>query len=491
MNENKVISIRRSRDSGRQRRSASVVHRLLALEPIWLLLLAPSLLWTEQLWDPVMRPFLILALFLFWPLRLKVGLPVLPTGAAGWFVGFLLIWIPITIWRAPASDVAWASAGYFYFALAFFLAATHWRLLQKKPVILVLPLLLLGTSLAIIGPESFSVDPDKMLNFYTVTDFEDPALSLRDTSLASGDRSRQGQLHPSGSNTDSDVTIVSALQQLLSQETINPNILAALLALLLPLGLALAVRWPWRHQGWRWLPLWPLLLLMGNALLLSQSRAAWLATLVALLCLGQLLWDSALRWPATRIILFYGGLFLVGASFVLLYLYPRLWYFGADSAVVESAWLSLQSRVEIWQLSLQLVLQNPLFGVGLGMYVPAFQNAFPTLPSFHGRAIPPHAHNLFIQLALDLGLPGLLAYLAFVAALVRSLLGVLQQQARGGRSIRLMVGVLAALVAMVTIGLVDNALWGTKLIFLPWSIFALAWLLIKAAGEQKEKASRR
>jgi len=468
----------------------------LRLEPYWLLLLAPSLLFTEQLWEPVLRPFFILALFLFWPLRLKVGIRALPAGATGWFTGFLLLWIPVTIWRAPDSEVAWASAGYLYFALAFFLALIHWRLLQKKPVRLALLLLSLGTTLAVIGPDSFSVDPDKQLNFYLVSNFDEPNLMVGDTppqpaqgsNIGDSDTLSYQQVRDFSSTVDSDHTSTFGLQQWFGQETINPNILAAFLALLLPLGLALALRWPWRNQGWRWLLLWPSLLLMGNALLLSQSRGAWIATLVALFLLASLQLGKRRRWQIVGIVLFGSGVLVTLIPLTLARTNPLLWRFLIDLPVVESAWLSLLRRLGIWQLSLQLVLQNPLLGVGLGMYEQAFRDAFPALPLINGRSVPPHAHNLFVQLALDLGLPGLLAYVGLLGTLVRSLLGVLQQKIRDRTSTRLIIGLIGTLTAMMTVGLVDNALWGTKLVFLPWSLFALVWLVTHAGSENERYA---
>ncbi|MEZ4726576.1 MAG: hypothetical protein R3E79_05530 [Caldilineaceae bacterium] len=47
------------------RRHTSWLSRLLWVEPFWVLLLAPSLVFTEYFWEPMLRPLLIGALFLF------------------------------------------------------------------------------------------------------------------------------------------------------------------------------------------------------------------------------------------------------------------------------------------------------------------------------------------------------------------------------------------------------------------------------------------
>jgi putative inorganic carbon (HCO3(-)) transporter len=445
------------------RRPLSWLNRLLWWEPFWLLGLAPSLLFTEYFWEPTLRPLLIVALFLFWPLRLKAEQPLLPRGAAGWFLGFLLLWLLVTIGRSANSNLSWEIAGYLYLALVGFVALIHWPPLRKQPAGLALLLMTVGVGLAVVGPEAFSVNPDKMLDAYQTEEF-----SLVDPTLEG--------------------------------ETINPNILGAALALILPLGLALALHWSWAR--WRWLPLllWAPILIMGNGLLLSQSRSSWLALGVA----GLLLFWWLLTSPAATVgrlrqqsrwrpIL---ALLLVAALLAALVL---LWRFGVVTTFVtpelqQSTQTSLARRMDIWRLSLAMVGSNPLTGIGLGNYEEAFTASFPTLPLIQGRLAPPHAHNLFLQLALDLGLPGLLAYVGFGALLFSQLLRRLHQPPDGRQALAhsaaaqsVAIGVGSALAAMLLVGCFDNALWGTKLTMIPWSLFALALIV----GEVEEPNASR
>jgi len=421
----KSISKRRIR-----RQHTSWLTQLLRVEPAWVLLLGVSLLFTEYFWDPVLRPLLIVALFLFWPLRLKAGRSLLPRGAAGWFTGFLLLWLPVTIWQSANSTLSWEIAGYIYFALATFVAFNHWPPLCKQPYWLMLLLVTLGVGLAVVGPEAFSVMPDKVLDVYRTEEFTEAAPTL-------------------------------------AGEKINPNILAAALVIILPVGIALALYRRWAR--WPWLPplLWAPVLIIANGLLLSQSRSSWLALAMAG---GLFCW---LLWPRGRILLLVAG--LLGILVVL----------GvngttndlANHELMRSTQTSLMRRLDIWRLSLQMVASNPVTGVGLGDYKQAFTTYFPKLPLVGGRLAPDHAHNLFVQLALDLGVPGLLAYVGLLATLVRSLWTRLQQKSNAHHSPRLAVGVMSALVAMLVVGCFDNALWGTKLAFIPGCLFALASVL--------------
>ena len=315
----------------------------------------------------------------------------------------------------------------------------HWPPLHKQPGWLALLLLALGGGLAVVGPEFLSVNPDKLLDLYQAAEF--------------------------GTTTGG--------------ETINPNILGSALALILPLGLALALHRQWSARRLFPLLLWAPILLIGNGLLLSQSRSSWLAVGVTGLLLGWLL----LR-PHPRIRL---AVALLAAG-----LLPALLWFWANNGsrlVVDSAWLqstqaSLLRRLDIWRLSLQLIKDNWLTGVGLGSYEAAFTAVFPTLPLVGGRLAPPHAHNLFLQIALDVGLPGLVAFLGLLASLLRVLVNRLLQPQGQPVAVTaerhaqpLAIGLYGALVAMLVIGCFDNALWGTKLTFIPWSLFALTFLV--------------
>lgn len=472
-------------------RRTSWLHRLLWLEPFWLLGLTPSLLFTEYFWEPALRPLLIVALFLFWPLRLKAEQALLPAGAAGWFLGFLLLWLPVTIWRSTNSSLSWEIAGYLYLALTGFVALIHWPPLRKHPEWLALLLITLGVGLAVVGPEAFSVNPDKMLDAYQTEEF-----SLVDPTLVG--------------------------------ETINPNILGAALALILPLGLALALQWSWTRRRWLPLLLWAPILLMANGLLLSQSRSSWLALGVAglllfwwlLICPATTATESAdKRWrnysprpnpllgrvgtvahsavpPLNRGRLGGGGLVVTRRQRIvallvvvgLLAALAFLWRAGVVNSwltpeLQQSTQTSLTRRMDIWRLSLEMIGRNPLTGIGLGNYEAVFTASFPTLPLSQGRIAPPHAHNLFLQLALDLGLPGLLATLGFAVSLFRQLLRRLHQPPGGRQALAhpaaqsVAIGVGSALAAMLVVGCFDNALWGTKVTVIPCSLFALALIV--------------
>ena len=73
----------------------------------------------------------------------------------------------------------------------------------------------------------------------------------------------------------------------------------------------------------------------------------------------------------------------------------------------------LTTRVDIWKRAVMMIGAFPLTGAGLN----AFRSLVPLVapsPYLSPAIDVAHAHNIFLQTALDLGLPGLCAYLALL-----------------------------------------------------------------------------
>jgi probable O-glycosylation ligase (exosortase A-associated) len=74
---------------------------------------------------------------------------------------------------------------------------------------------------------------------------------------------------------------------------------------------------------------------------------------------------------------------------------------------------SAQGRWSDYQLSLQLVARNPVLGVGMGQDILA-------LDQIRSRPTWRSVHNAYLEYAVDLGVPGLLMFLALLIASVKS-----------------------------------------------------------------------
>ncbi len=435
----------RSREAARSTRSNEakahpVWARIAWLEPIWLALLAPAILLPGRFWQLSWQPMLVLALFAFWPLRrLAYGRWSVSTSLA-WPVGILMAWTPLTLWIAVDRPKAWIAVGYLLLGVAIYWAAINWLPVRKHPLWLVLPLALTGIVLAILGPQLLDIRQGSQL-------VRLPGLYAR----------------------------VGLLVALVG-ESMNGNVLAGGLVVIVPVMAALTVEPRWTRR--LWLPVLTGVLAVGCLLplFLTQSRGALLATLLALLVLLILRWPK-LIWTLPLVFLAAGyAVFRLGIDGVL------------DALSNDTSLVGLSGRIEIWDRALLALRDFPWTGVGHGQFLPIVPELYPffTLP-----VDIPHAHNLFLQIGIDMGLVGMIAYgTTVVIALVmaaRSLRhanrGRVEVRNRGRRWQRytlnwaLGAGVIAALVGLLLHGLVDAVLWNTKLAFLPWLLFAQATLI--------------
>lgn len=77
-----------------------------------------------------------------------------------------------------------------------------------------------------------------------------------------------------------------------------------------------------------------------------------------------------------------------------------------------------RSRLVTWNIGLKMVAANPFLGVGLGRY----KQVGPTYDSTGAFAIKPHiAHNAYLEIASEMGLPALLVFLMVIATTFHTL----------------------------------------------------------------------
>lgn len=252
------------------------------------------------------------------------------------------------------------------------------------------------------------------------------------------------------------------------QEGIHMNELGGTVAIF-P-ALLLSAWWGVRPRRFSWLLL---LLFVGNVflLLLTQSRSGWLAAAAGLGTLF-LLWSRLELSVRHRAWVWLAAAFLV--LFAILFLLSRFSAAQLEFLIGEIPGVSqietqytLETRLEIWRWSLTAVGDFPYTGVGLGAWRRAGYRLYPfRLPYTYDIS---HAHNIFMQVALDVGLPGLVAYAALVG-----LAGWTGWQVVQDRRLRpQLCGLLAALVAWHVFGLLDALAPGSKPGLLFWLVLGL------------------
>ena len=187
----------------------------------------------------------------------------------------------------------------------------------------------------------------------------------------------------------------------------NPNDLACLLDLMLPLAMFLALT----QRGWVRLFYFAFVVLAAVSVILTFSRSGFLALLAAG---GTMIWklSQGHRWRMLG-----GTLVLV---IVLLLAMPGT-YRARLATIINPATdttFSAQGRQGTMLRAAQLALRHPLLGLGIG--------------NFHIYSIGElRAHNSYLEIAAELGVLGFVAYLIFIFAPLRALRRLERATAKG------------------------------------------------------------
>jgi putative inorganic carbon (HCO3(-)) transporter len=261
----------------------------------------------------------------------------------------------------------------------------------------------------------------------------------------------------------------------------NKNPVAGCLLLFVPLQVALlragASDWLFApspdtsRKRWTSLLQPALLALTGCTLLLTQSRGAWvglvLASLGLWLCQGGRGQVAALAIAGSGM----ASALILGAGRV-----PEILVTYGGSDLIGSAWI----RIELWSRAVAAILDAPLTGLGMNGFRPLLPVLYPTVLTANPDVA--HAHNHLLQAALDLGLPGLVAYLSLWILTARLLVSVYRQT--NDRILRaIAAGLGTGLLAHFLFSMTDTIALGSKVGVLFWMTLAVVTGLHRVASE--------
>lgn len=401
------------------------------LEPFWIMAVAPILLLPDRFVPETLigttttwQPYAFLILAFGWPIRwLVYGRPTRLTPITIPMI-CLLLWLPVNYWAAVDKKLALDALSYLLLGIALYFAFINWPPTQHHPQRLAWFILVMGLGLALAAPF--------LSNLALNTLYQLPGFA----------------------------PIFNYVKGL-TPESVNENVMAGTLVIVWPLFVALfsqrqvSIRWRLFYgSGTVFIPV---------ILILSQSRGALIAGAFGL---GLLI---LMRWPRLSYLV---PLFVIAFGYFVYRAGPDV-FLEAQSA--ENPLGGLNIRLEIMSRTLYAMADFPFTGIGIGN----FPRVIPILYPYF--LIPPtitveHSHNIFTQVAVDLGFPGLIAYLA-IHLTVLSLLMKIVNRRDSNLYWYLAAGVLASLGTMFIHGLIDATLWGTKPAFMVWLLTALAILL--------------
>jgi putative inorganic carbon (hco3(-)) transporter len=371
----------------------------------------------------LLLPALVVAL-LFWPVRYIATGRLSQRTPPDWAVILLVLAAILSLWVTSSPDITFPQVYRLLGGIALYYAIVNWTNSVSRLRWIVSGVIAAGFTLALFAP--FSVQWD-----ITKFPFIPAGLYARFTQVFS--------------------------------DAVNPNVMAGSLVVLLPIALG------WLLFGWRqvsrrqrmWVGAAALVVL--GVIFLTQSRGAWLALGIAVIVLVALRWRWG--WLVTL------GLTLVGTVSAYLIGFSRF----ADFFIHSASLGGLDGRLEIWTRAVFLVQDFPYTGVGMGTFGRAADTLYPFF--IYAPGTMDHAHNLFLQLAVDLGIPGLIAWCVVLAlvCLASWQLYRLGRSRMNALAAGLGAGLLCSQIALIMHGLTDAVTWGmVRPAPLVWVVWALA-----------------
>lgn len=191
------------------------------------------------------------------------------------------------------------------------------------------------------------------------------------------------------------------------ETSFNPNVIGGALLWMLPLSLSV-ILWALRRRerSWGQAAAQSVIALIGLGLLgMTQARGAWLGFVAGLMILLVIAGGHWGRLLAVLFLIVLLVLLVAGPAAV-----RQAIQLDGESARILST-VSMEQRLEIWSRAQYAIADFPFTRLGLDAFQCVMPILYPLFQTPIDRLVP-HAHNEFLQVALDLGLPGLVAWLA-------------------------------------------------------------------------------
>ena len=399
--------------------------KLTSLE-IWVIApLVGGCLMTQRLF-----PWTLLIAILFWAIRwIATGTPTIST-PVDISVLALLFMLPITFWVTDLPDKTYLQAARLIISILFLYSIINWTNTNQRLSLVVLAIVLAGLGLSLFALVSVEWQVEK-LYFISAAVYERFSILVSDTSQS--------------------------------------NVMGGNLAIIAPYALAMLLFAG--HQ----LPLWEkityafITLFLLGVLILTQSRGA----LIGLISIVPLL--IALRWKRGWIM--FPVLALMGT--IILWQWNLRQVLDAASANVKIG--GIEGRIEIWSRGIYMIQDFPFTGIGMGTFTQVANLLYPFF-SFGDWQVP-HSHNLLLQVAIDVGIPGLIAWFS-IYLIVLFLAWQIYQHGRASEN-NWACGFGAAVISSQTLmlvhGIVDAVTWGVRpepILWALWGVTIAAWRII-------------
>lgn len=246
----------------------------------------------------------------------------------------------------------------------------------------------------------------------------------------------------------------------------NPNNFAEILVMLIPLMLALLVNA--RTFGGKFLSL----MVLGASVVAighTYSRSGWIGLVGAIV-----LFFAFQNWRLVPVLIVVG---IAAIPFLPESIYNRILTIGN----MEDS--STRYRLYIYEATGNLLKDYGLRGVGLGNDV--MKGVFEQYPPMRDGNYPIHTHNNYLQMWGEVGLFGLLAYLAAIFGQLKA--GVKAFVISGDKKLKIMLSAaISAMCGILVISIAEYTWFYPRNMFLFWFLFGVIAVCVKLVRTQEE-----
>lgn len=246
----------------------------------------------------------------------------------------------------------------------------------------------------------------------------------------------------------------------------NPNVLGEYILLTLPVAVGLM----WKKRGvLAKLFYGGAAAVMGLALILTFSRGCWIGIMAA----------------AAVFVTFAAGK-LWGLALLVLPIIPMMLpesIINRFLSIGDMKDSSTSYRVYIWMGTLLLLKDFWLSGIGPG--TEAFTKVYPFYS--YSMIVAPHSHNLFLQIMVESGVLGILAFVILAVVFVRKLAAAYQVQGKLGELSVMAVAIGGAVMGFLVQGLFDNCFYNYRVFMIFWTVLAFGSVIAEVAKTEKQQ----
>ena len=216
-----------------------------------------------------------------------------------------------------------------------------------------------------------------------------------------------------------------------------------------------------RFLIWATVGLSVILALMSANLALTLTRAAWVSVAVAVVCIGcyfvlkNFTYIYAMEAKSAGVGVSRCCILCIDSEYEFSsgdnWIVPRHIKARVQTMITHPAGF-MSERPQWWRTSLQMIQKHPLTGIGLGRFRYEYQHSGPDEQYY----TPYHAHNVYLHIATEQGIPSLLLFLWMVVIICRQVF--VMRKTKDLWKMGVFMGASGFLISALIYGLADNIL---------------------------------